>query len=134
MKRLSTHYRLSGFGQHSIHPWHYPSRTDQLKAFDLQSVRKKARDVGPQTEQAISELISIERPLRMLRRAQGILRLSKKYPKEALEYGCEMGMKFNKMNVRYIEQCALHFQRSGRPGPASSVPRRKREHIYLHSD
>jgi len=131
--QITAHTRLQGIGKHSRYDWHYPAEKIQMTRFEVQSAKLNANKIGLFTGQLIEKLFEGNWPLRGLRRAQGVLRLSNKYTKEGMEYACSMGLKFNKIRYEYIKECAHYYDKNGALHPVSSAPQRDLLTVYLHS-
>jgi hypothetical protein len=130
---IACHLRQSGTGKFSTEEAHYPEQKLGIKRFEAVSARRKAEAVGPQTLALVEHLLDGEYPLKNLRRIQGILRLesSKHISTEALEYACEMGLKYRKPRLQYVKDCAEHFA-SGPNKARKLKPERKQPFLYLH--
>ncbi len=130
---LTAHTRLKRIGQFSTYDFHYPEKKLAVARFEVHHALAEAKKLGPHVEQLVSELLSTKHPLRHLRRVQGILRLSKRYPitAEALDHGCQRAMVFNKLRLAYIKACALYFVRYGQR-PTLVAPLRKPDTVHLH--
>ena len=87
----------------------------------------------PHVEKLVDQLLSGHHPLRHLRRVQGILRLSKRYPitPQALDHACQRALSFNKTRLAYIKDCALYFVAHGQR-PTLLTPQRKPDCVHLH--
>ena len=130
---LTAHTRLMGIGQFSTYDFHYPEKKLAVARFEIHHALAQAKKLGPHVEKLVSELLSAQHPLRHLRRVQGILRLSKRYPitPEALEHACQRAMVFNKTRLAYIKDCALYFVTHGQR-PTLAAPQRKPDTVHLH--
>ncbi len=69
--------------------------------------RKKAREVGPQTEAFISEILS-EHAMRHLRKAQAVLRLAQKYGAANLEAAAGRALAFGNFRYKSLEAVLKH--------------------------
>lgn len=133
---LCAHARLLGKELKSTEESHYPAEKMALTQFSVQLAKREAHRLGPETEKLVSHLLDVAYPLRHLRRVQGILRLSQSHrvSREALEHGCKMALTFNKLNYRYVQSAAEHFDRNGnRPRLVGSAPVREVGSIFLHN-
>jgi hypothetical protein len=130
---LTAHTRLKGIGQFSTYDFHYPEKKLAVARFEIHHAFAGAKKIGPHVEQLVGELLSTQHPLRHLRRVQGILRLSKRYPitAEALDHACQRAIVFNKLRLAYIKACALYFVTHGQR-PTLVAPQRKPETVHLH--
>ena len=104
-----------------------------MARFEVRHAEEQAKKLGPHVEQLVGELFSGQHPLRHLRRVQGILRLSKRYPitAEALDHACQRALTFNKKRLAYIKDCALYFVSHGQR-PTLVTPQRKPDTVHLH--
>lgn len=132
-QQITMHVRLKSLGKHSRYDWHYPPEKIQLARYEVQTAKFNASNIGPHTEKLVEKLFEGQWPLRGLRRAQGVLRLSSKHTREAMEYACSATLRFNKINFEYVKQCACHFEKKDFLEPIFSAPRRDLGTVYLHS-
>lgn len=130
---LTAHTRLMGIGQFSTYDFHYPEKKLAVARFEIHHALAQAKKLGPHVEKLVGELLSGQHPLRHLRRVQGILRLSKRYPitAEALDHACQRALTFNKTRLAYIKDCALYFVTHGQR-PTLAAPQRKPDTVHLH--
>jgi transposase len=130
---LTAHLRLRGVGQFSTYDFHYPQAQLAVARFEVRHAEEQAKKLGPHVEQLLGELFSGQHPLRHLRRAQGVLRLAKRYPitAEALDHACQRALTFNKKRLAYIKDCALYFVTHGQR-PTLAAPQRKPDTVHLH--
>ena len=130
---LTAHTRLMGIGQFSTYDFHYPEAKLSVARFEVRHAKEQAKKLGPHVEKLVDELLSGHHPLRHLRRVQGILRLSKRYPitLEALDHACQRAMVFNKKRLAYIKDCALYFVTHGQR-PTLLAPHGKPDSVHLH--
>ncbi|MBC7690946.1 MAG: IS21 family transposase [Methylotenera sp.] len=130
---VAIHARKLGKRNFSTHDAHYPEQKIAAARFDILALKKEAARIGPEMDAVNGELLAGVSPLRYLRRAQGILRLSKTLPSSALEYGCKQARLFGRLRLQYITDCATRFHRNGtRPVLVREAPARERSQIYLH--
>jgi len=130
---LAAHLRLRGIGQFSTYDFHYPQAKLAVARFEVRHAQEQAKTLGPHVEKLVGDLCSDQHPLRHLRRVQGILRLSKRYPitAEALDHACQRALTFNKKRLAYIKDCALYFVSHGQR-PTLVAPHRKPDTVHLH--
>jgi transposase len=109
---VATHVRQSGTGKISTNEAHYPDKKLGIKRFEVQAARRQASVIGPRTAELVETLVAVDHPLKHLRRIQGILRLesSRHVSTAALEYACEMALRFRRPRLQYIKSCAEHFR------------------------
>jgi transposase len=130
---LTAHTRLRGVGKFSTYDFHYPEHKLAVARFEVRHAQAQAQKLGPEVEKLVGELLQGQHPLRHLRRVQGILRLSKRYPitREALDYACQRALSFKKTRLAYIKDCALYFAAHGQR-PTLVSPERKPGTVHLH--
>ena len=107
-----------------------------LVQFSVQQALKSADLIGPETSKLVSELLNVAYPLKFLRRVQGILRLyqSAKVSRDALEYGCKMGLTYKKLQYKYIQSTSEYFDKNGnKPSIVHAAPRREASSMHLHN-
>ncbi len=88
--------------------------------------RKKAAEVGPQTETLVREILS-DHAMRNLRKAQAILRLAQKFGPPAMEAAAERVLLFGNLSYRSIRTILekgwmAHGETAVQPAPPSSLP------------
>lgn len=131
---LTAHGRAQGRHQFVTKDEHYPEKQLGVARFEIRHAKEQATKIGPQTRALVDALIDQDsRPLRHLRRVQGILRLqqSGKVSVEALEFGCMQAIQFKKPWLKYISDCALRFDVHGK-GPRALTPERDLWNVFLH--
>ena len=130
---LTAHARLRGIGQFSTYDFHYPEKKLSVARFEVRHAQHRAKQLGPHVEKLVDQLFGGSHPLRHLRRVQGILRLSKRYPitPEALDHACQRALSFNKTRLAYIKDCAIYFVAHGQR-PTLLTPQRKPDCVHLH--
>ena len=102
--RVAIHRRSHHHANFVTNKEHYPESHQAYWDVTVKSIRTKASKLGPHISKLIHELLSPPEPLRYLRRCQGIVRLSDKYGKEALDKACELAIRFKKKDTRFIER------------------------------
>ena len=130
---VTAHLRLRGIGQFSTYDFHYPQAKLAVARFEIRHAQEQAKTLGPNVHKLVDELCAGERPLRHLRRVQGILRLAKRYPitADALDHACQRALTFNKKRLAYVKDCALYFVSHGQR-PTLVAPQRKPDTVHLH--
>lgn len=133
LESIAVHSKMTGHDLYSTTDGHYPEQKLAVARFEVKHALAEANKIGPETTKLVEALTMGERPLRLLRRVQGILRLyqSKKVTKESLEYASRVGMMFNKTQYQYIKSVAEQYQQNGHR-TLSSVPKRDADTIHLH--
>lgn len=104
LELVALHPRRKGEGHFSTNKNHYPLSHQAFLEEDISSALSWAKRVGPETEKLIQSLLQGEFPLRYLRRAQGILGLSKSYGAMALESASKKANMFNNLNIHFIKR------------------------------
>lgn len=128
---IAVHARLTGRHQKSTLDAHYPEHKVAITRFEISHAKLMAQKIGPEMVRLVAQQFDNDRPLRNLRKVQGILRLKNKVSNEALEYACKQALKFNRVRVKYLQDCAQHYQVNG-PRLALVKPRREANEIYVH--
>ncbi len=128
---IACHPKASKLGSVVTEEAHYPDKLMQAQSFDISKAKSGAKAIGPNTEELVNRLISGGRPLRYLRRIQGLLRLkSQNYSMEALEYAAAQALTYEKFQLNFIKSCADSYRTTGgRIGACR--PKRDPDHIYL---
>lgn len=128
---IAVHSRKTGVGKFSTEETHYPVQKLAAVRFDIQLLRRDAGRIGPHTSELIEGLIAGSHPLRHLRRCQGLLRLTKTYSREAIEYACHQATLFNRPRLAYITDCARRFDLYGNRPISTKTPERDLSSVYL---
>ncbi len=102
-ERIAFHSRSYHQGRFRTNKKHYPPQHQAYLEITPSYLRKKAEKIGPKTFAVIDGLFKTRFPLQYLRRAQGIVALSKKYSNQELEKACEKALVFEKFYVPFIE-------------------------------
>jgi len=103
-ERVAFHPRSKTYGKFLTTPEHYPPAHQAYLEEDIIKVKAWAESTGPEAAKLIGELLFGPYPLRHLRRAQTILRLSTKYSKAQLEAATTVANRFNQRTSQYIER------------------------------
>lgn len=103
LERVAMHSRRTGTGKFATDSNHYPAAQKAYAEAIPSMVREQARRVGIATNDIVSDLLSGPTPLKYLRRAQGIVRLEKKYGATRLEKACHLARQLGQSSCRYIE-------------------------------
>ncbi len=128
---IGVHSIAVGHGHYVSNPAHYPEDKLIDINYHLNSVRQKAKKVGPNTELLIKRLLEVPRqhPMRNLPKIQGILTLQDKFSKEALEYAAEASLEANKLSYYFIKSCSNNYRT---PKPKTELlPNRRPEFVCL---
>jgi hypothetical protein len=102
--RVAIHGRSFCKGVFYTQKEHYPPSHQAYLEATPTYIRELSMKIGPHTEQFIDCLFRGETPLRHLRRAQGILRLSKIYSTGELEKACQKAIELNQNTYAFIER------------------------------
>ncbi len=118
----TVHIMSSSLDQIAVHPVvekyqksvideHFPPHAVQVRSFDLQKARALAKAIGPMTLKYVDwQFDETDRPLNVLRRVQGIVRLSSKpINPQAMEYAAKQAMQFGRKELRYFKHCAESY-------------------------
>lgn len=109
--RIATHKAYKGHCHYVTNTSHYPENKYVEVNYHLATAKKEAAKLGPNTEAVINRLLRESRfPLKVLRKIQGILRLKSIFTIEALEHGCELAIKFDKLNYNNIKNFCKNFK------------------------
>lgn len=100
---IKTHMRAEKPGTWVTDPSDYPPEKLAFLMPTPSYCRKKAADVGPQTEALIGKILS-QQAMRNLRKAQAILRLAEKYGAERMEAASQRSLYFGNLNYRSIKR------------------------------
>ncbi|MCX6111168.1 MAG: IS21 family transposase [Proteobacteria bacterium] len=132
---VAIHRRLTRPGQTSINEGHYPEHKMQISRYEIQQCRRRAREIGSRTSELVEYLFNDARPLRHLRRAQGMLRLFDRAAVSAagLEYAAAQALTFRRFRLAYIEDCARNFDQNKNPR-VIQAPIRDPGEIFLHNE
>jgi transposase len=111
-ERVGLHNRARlGLGKYVTDKSHYPPAHQAYEEEDLVKLRRWAEGIGPETKYLIELLLSGTQPLRYLRRAQGILNLSRHYPRPALENAVKVANQFEQTTYAYVKRLLLRGMR-----------------------
>lgn len=110
-KRIASHSILMGHTHYSTIPEHYPEEKVVKINYHLSQARLKAIKIGPNMEALIERLIRMDKfPLKTLRKVQGVLGLNSSFSNEALDYGAELCLDFNKLTYQGLKNYAKHYR------------------------
>ena len=129
-ERIVTHKCMKGTYHWSTNHSHYPEKKYMEFNYHLGRLKKNAAVVGQNTSILTERLISESKyPLKVIRKAQGILRLENTFGREALDYACGEALEFNTLNFDNVRKFARNF--NYRPKEEMSTPKRQLELICL---
>ena len=131
LERLACHARQPRHGR-SVADEHLPPTKIQASSFEIKKSMTQAEAIGPKTLELVRELLSGERPLRYLRRVQGIMRLRSDLSSDALEYASTQALTFKRYQLAYIKSCAQYFRETGGRLATVTLPDRDPNTLHLH--
>ena len=102
-ERVAFHNRTHQQGRFSTNKKHYPPQHQAYLEITPCNLREQAKVLGDNVFKVINCLLNTKYPLQNLRRAQGILALTKKYSASQLDKACEQALVFDKYYVPFIE-------------------------------
>lgn len=109
-ERIASHKAVAGTYHYSTNTSHYPEHKYVEVNYHLALAKKEAAKIGDNTLLLVKRLIKQNKfPLKILRKVQGIISLKKKFSNEALEYGCEMALEFDRLNYDNIRKFARNY-------------------------
>ncbi len=110
IERISSHSVLKGHGHYSTVNEHYPEKKIVEINYHLSKAKIEAKKVGPHMDILVTKLIAQEKfPLKILRKVQGVLSLSQKFEKAALESSAKLCLEFNKLNYMSVKNFAKNY-------------------------
>lgn len=131
---IAVHLRQPEYGR-SIVEDHLPQATQQLKSFDVIKAKSIAKRIGLKTKEYVDWQFNDERPLRVLRRIQGVIRLFEKgIPSDAMEYAATQALQFQRCDLRYFTDCANFFSKTGGIPQLTQLPHRKPSTIHIRGE
>lgn len=134
-KPIACHQRADKIGSVCVEDGHLPPRNQQSQSFDLRKGQARANAVGPNTAKLVATMFADARPLRYLRRVQGMFRLldNAAIDAKSLEYASGQALTFARYQLSFIQSCAQRFAANG--GRLTSLaPRRQPENTFLHGE
>jgi transposase len=105
-ERLAVHSRIKVRGKFITNKDHYPPEYVAYLEDTPTSLRARAKKFGENTSLVMEKLLSGPYPLRHIRRAQGLMALTKKYQTDRVEYAMAIALEVNKIQIHYIEKIA----------------------------
>ena len=124
---VARHHRLAGSmrGRYSTKKEHLPPSQLAILETTPQSVISDANEIGSCTGQMITQIIEgATHPLRYLRRCQGILRLRKDFPPEAIEQVSALLISMNQSTATYDDYKKLLLNKDRQKTLANAVTTR----------
>lgn len=130
-ERIASHKVMAGSYHYSTNNSHYPETKYVEVNYHLGFAKKEAEKIGPNTTLLVKKLINENKfPLKILRKVQGILSLKKNFSKEALDYGCEMALEFDRLSYDNIRKFARNYK-TNKQKNLFKVPSRQLDLICL---
>lgn len=131
-EKIASHPVCKGTHHHSTNTDHYPEKKYVDTNYHLEQAKYKSKSIGKNASVLIERLIrEAKHPLKILRKVQGIMGLQRKFSKEALDYGCEQGLIFNRMNYDHIKRFAEHFKNQDQYRVSKDTPKRQEQYSFL---
>jgi transposase len=103
-ERVAVHNRSKGRGHFVTQKDHYPEAQRAYCEATPLHTKSQAERIGPQTLELVEGMLSGDTPLKKLRRAQGIVNLSKQYAAEHIEEACSTALRLNQKNRAFIKR------------------------------
>ena len=130
-EEIAIHSITVGAGLFITNKGHYPESKLLDTNFHILSSMEKSKKIGPNTAILVKKLFEIPRnhPLRNLTKVLGVLNLKNKFSIEAVEYGAEAALESNKLNYKYVENCARNYRPS--KDKTTLLPNRQMEFVCL---
>ena len=72
--QIAVHRRATKIGEVVSNQKHFPESLLQVQSYDVQKALSQSKAVGPKTHELVKKLVEGDRPLRYLRRIQGLRR------------------------------------------------------------
>jgi transposase len=122
--RVATHPRIPPDGRkHSTLPEHMPSSHRRFADWTLESIKRRAGEVGPSTS-AIVDIILRERPHpeQGFRSCIGIIRLAERYGRQRLEAACERALAIGARSYKSVKSILQNSLDRKRPEQAADEP------------
>jgi len=105
--RVAFHARSRTTGKFVTEKEHYPPDCQAYIEEDVMKLKGWASDIGKETKALIEGLLGGQYPLQYLRRAAGVLNLSRRHSRKALENAAATANLFNQTRVAYLERVIL---------------------------
>ena len=122
--RVAVHPRVPLNGRkHSTLPEHMPSSHRRFADWTLESIKRQAGEVGPNTS-ALVDIILRERPHpeQGFRSCIGIIRLAKMYGRQRLDAACERALDIRTRSYRSVKSILQNSLDRKRPEKAADEP------------
>lgn len=110
-ERIASHTTLLGHAHYSTVDQHYPEDKVVEINLHLSKARATSKRIGSNMERLVERLIKQDRfPLKTLRKVQGVINLREKFTNEALDFGAELCLEFNKLTYVSLKSFAKHYR------------------------
>jgi transposase len=131
---IAVHAKLKGSERASTIDAHYPAEQIAVARFEVKHAINCAQKIGPKTTELIQSFFNSDQPLKLLRRAQGILKLVQKNEVKPidLEYAASQALLFGRTQFGYVKTAAL-FHKGGGAKIRVAVPERDPSSLFLHN-
>ena len=127
---IASHAVCKGTYHYSTNTLHYPEKKYVDTNYHLKQIKLKSQQIGTDVYELIEGLIrQSKHPLKILRKAQGIVRLGEKFSKEAMNYACKMAMDFERMNYDSIKRFASYYRKPF-DNTLNQTPNREEQYTY----
>lgn len=111
-ERIASHAILQGHTHYQTNTEHYPEKKIVEINYHLSQARIKAKVIGSNMEALVERLTRMDKfPLKTLRKVQGVLGLSNLYSNEALDYGAELCLEFNKLTYQSLKNYSKYYRK-----------------------
>lgn len=109
-ERIAVHKCVKGTYHYSTNNAHYPEKKYIEFNYHLGLIKKQSLSIGENCQLLISKLIKRSNyPLKIIRKAQGILRLERTYGAEILDYACGIALEFDVINYDNVNRFAKNY-------------------------
>jgi hypothetical protein len=131
---IAIHAKLKGFDRASTLDAHYPQEQVAVARFEVKHAINLAARIGPKTSELINGFFNTDQPLKLLRRAQGILRLVQKNEVRPIdmEYAAGQALLYNRTQFGYVKTAAL-YHKAGGAKIRIALPARELGSLFLHN-
>lgn len=133
-ERVVSHPIMAGAYHYSTNTEHFPEKKYVDTNYHLEQARKRSISAGINVSIFIERLIKESKyPLKILRKVQGIMALQRKFSKEALDYGCEQALLYNRLNYDHVKRFANNYKKD-KDQASRDTPVRQLKFSFLQGD
>ena len=100
---VAVHDRSTSRGKFKTDKEHYPPEQKAYLEVTPDYLRKKAKEMGENVFLLVDKLMSVDHPLRYLRRCQGLISFTRKYTGKEIDSGCESALILGKYHLRFMK-------------------------------